>query len=277
MSIRFNLVQAAGMAMTLALVAGGCALADGADESDDADPSKVEQVSTEFEYAPDDVDVPLSKEVADDGLAAKGSIGTRKRGPIFHQGFPLNQGDALSCTSSSDGTSGVDTVMAIVRCGDNGACWPSGESSYEAQQGLTTLALNDDIDWPSNPYSNVGYTAGYGHYVYVLGFAYGDSIGTATVDCTINGGSVVSGSQSFRGGSNQTSCGAGAVHTTGGGDPMLIAIESAIGGGAGLMNDDVDYCPSGCNRESHLTGLTNKSLWFINHGYNEGDTTVECP
>jgi len=264
---RFDLVWATGAAITLALIAGGCALADEGDEA------KVQEGATEaFEFAPEVVDPPQSKEVEDDGLTEKGAV-SRQRGAIAHIPLTISGTADLVCETSNNTW---DPVLALVRCEGNVHCWPYDEVTWEGQQKITTLALNDDY---SGLNSKVTYNPGnWEQNIYVLGFAYGNSVGTADITCKVGSTVVASGNYSFRGGSAKDySCTGGSAITTGGGDPMMIGIDSVIGGGSGRMNDDIDYCPSGCNRESHLLDLSGTAMWYVFNGYNEGTTTLNCP
>ncbi|GEM_PF-2075140 len=259
-----NLVLASGAALALAFVLGGCAT-----EDEGGDPSKVQQGVTEpFDFAPEVVDPPQVKAAAEDDLTPKGSV-TRRRGAITRIPLTLNRNDRLICRTSNNS---ADTVLAVVRCEDGTHCWPSSPATYSAQFKLQNFAFDDDSAGGLASY--IDYTAPWTMNVYLLGFAYGNSVGTADLACSINGNSVVSGSYSFRGGSASSySCTGGSAHTTGGGDPFMIGIE--VLGNSGRMNDDCDY--AGGNRESCLKDLYGGPMWYVFNGYNEGDTTLNCP
>lgn len=265
MRIQFGLVRASGAAATLALMVGGCALAD------ESDPSKVQEGATEaFEFAPEAAAAPTSKEAADDSLAEKGTV-TRKRGAIAHVALTISGSDHLICeTANNTG----DPMMAIIRCEGNTFCWPDEHAEYEANQKFATLALDDDGGPGINSRVEIDANNDTKN-IYVVAFAYDNSIGYADINCTVNGATVVSGNYSLRGGSARNySCGGGSAHTTGGWDPMILAIDPAINGGSGRMNDDQDY---DTDRESHLHDLNSGPMYYVFNGYNEGDTTLNCP
>lgn len=262
MSIRFNALTTTGTALALALLAGGCAMDEGQGAAQE---TKVAEPSTEiFDYAPEGADE-SAKGVPEMGLNAKGTWSNAvPRGYSFEEPITLAPNESITCTTS-EGSVGVDTVLALLRRHDNANVGPHSPP-YDARVGFQTLAVNDDFG--GTRYSEISYTnqSGRTEYAFLEGFAWSSSTGTARVVCTNRD----FGTRDFVAGSLYTSCDQGAVDTSSDGDPVLLMIDTTAGLGNGVWNDDSS------GRESKITGATNLTMWFVAQGYNSGTTTINC-
>lgn len=285
MSIGNSLVRGLGV-VGLALLGTAC-MGDGDQgsfgEDGEAALIKVESPSTEiFEYAPDGEETPAAKEQQDPDLNAKGTSWSKTVdcARTFEEVISLGANQTVTC-ESSDGTAGVDTVLALLRRNDNGTRPPHQTDSahYRDLVGTTTVAFNDDIDAArQNRYSRVTYTAGdWAQTLFLKGFAYGTDAakkGRANVTCTFSNPSntVDYGTVDFTASSLfYTVCDQGRIRTEGSTDTILLAIDEARNRGTGVWNDDMAGWGS-----SEITGLTNQSMWFVCDGWGSGSSTIVC-
>jgi hypothetical protein len=233
----------------LSLAAAACG------DADQFDLDATEEASaTDFEYAPDDLDEEAiidAKAEDEADLTGKGSM-TLPRGRTFYTPVTIANNQTVSWYTT-DGSTGVDTVLVLFRRHDNSSTFVS--SPWTAKIGLQTLAVDDDGG--AGRYSSLSYknTSGRTENAWLMGFAYNSSTGTARINGTINYGI-----RSFTAGGLPRSSTAGQAYTTGGGDPVLFAFDRSAGLGNGAWNDDD---PIAGGLESRIQGLTNLSMWLV--------------
>jgi len=272
-----------GLAATLALSVSGCALDGASTDEEMSDAAAVAGGDEEFAYVDKDVEegTETKKVEEEESLSAK-SIWTehRARGQFFHKVFTVAQGKTLVCSTSS-GSSDVDTILAVLQCESssgggnvwNTACLSNDtHSGYYNQYGYKTLAFNDD--WSGHGhYSRVEYKNNDvfgGATVHVVGFAYDNDVGTATVSCDNGGTKSTKTNATFWSGTTRRRCDEGRIQfTTNGapGDTSLLAIDPTVGGTNSRSNEDI---ASG-NLLSRLSSLPNDYLYYVHGQWNNND------
>jgi len=250
--------------LALAFAAGGCSNASESPSNGASNAKVAEPVTQVFDYAPEGA-TPQAKAVFDDALIAKGSVNL-KYAPTFQTAVTIANNQTVTY-STSNGSAGVDTVIALfMRC-DNSTNY---DSPFTERPCITTLAINDDFN---GLYSQITYrnTSGTTQNAHLMVFAYSNSTGTA--DLTGFGTiSAVAGSIKVGGnaGSTWTS---GSVPTNGGtGDPWLFTFDTAGINSNGAYNDDTSLNP--VNRESTIGSATSAVMWHVVSGFNSGTTNV---
>ena len=253
-------ISGAGLVCALAFAAAGCSGEAPVEEG-------TEQNLEGFEFAAEETEKLPAKPKIEDELIGKGSA-TVPFATALTLPVSIASGQTVSW-QTSDGSPGVDTVLALFRRHDNAFGMTGGTSRI----GIQTLAMNDDFGgtW----YSSLSYTnnSGQTENAYLIVFAYNERIGTAHLSGV--------GQVDVKAGSTRGSGTAGTAWTSassspqGDPDPWLFMFDGTVGEGNGAWNDDDPTAPSG-TRDARITGATSAFMWYVAGGYNgsNGTTTI---
>jgi hypothetical protein len=251
-------INGVGLVCAFGLAAIGCS---GAPADDGSDPS-IEA----FEFAAENADKPpVAKPGPGDDLVGKGAA-TVPFGKAIMQSVTIAPGQTVSFqTSAISDLPTVDTVLALFRRHDNDAYLPPGMNRI----GIQTLALNDDISWPTNPYSSLSYTntSGQTENAHLALFGFGGSIGWVELS-GVGQVEVKAGSTTGQG-----TAGVAFTNGTASGDPWLYMFDYTPGQGNGAFNDDN---PEIGGADSKIPDATGAYMWFVASAYqnSSGSTTI---
>jgi len=256
-------ISGVGIVCALAFAVAGCSGEAPVGEGSDPNPKA-------FEFAPESTAKPAAaKPKPGDGLVGKGSA-TVPFGPAIMASVSIAPGQTVSYTTSQvSGAPTVDTVLALFMTFDNATFLQPGG----VRVGIQTLAVQDDISWPSNPYSSLSYTnnSGQTQNAYLAVFGYGNSIGPVQLSgvgqVEVKAGSTVgsgTASAAFTNGSSSPS---------GGPDTWLYMFDYTPGQGNGAFNDDN---PLGGTNDSRISDATSSFMWYVASAYgsSSGTTTI---
>jgi hypothetical protein len=261
MNTRYAL-KGVGLLAGVALMVGCSADAGSSDDTEGE--LKVPQPSTEqYDFAPPGAEFQAAKVEVDDSLSPKGSA-TRKYGSTFMKAISIPPNGIVGCYTAN-GSAGVDPVLALIRRHDN----QHKTTPYTEKVWVQTLAFNDDAaPGDLHPYLSFNNTSGGTLNAYLMGFAYGDSTGTADLWCT---GSNVE-SMTLGAGSLKVTASSGAASTSGSnGDPWLFMIDETLLSYNSDWNDDT----TSTNRESSFNYQgPSRTVWFVANGWHSGNTTI---
>jgi hypothetical protein len=252
-------ISGAGLVCALAFAAAGCSGEAPVEEGTDPNLEG-------FEFAADGTEKLAAKPEKEEDLIGKGSA-TVPFATALTLPVSIANGQTVSW-QTSNGSSGVDTVLALIRRHDNSFGMTGGTSRI----GIKTLAFNDDFNgW----YSSLSYTntTGATENAYLIVFAYDGRIGTAELS---GYGQVDVKSGSTRGsGTAGTAWTSASSSPAGGPDPWLFMLDPTPGWANGAWNDDDPTAPSG-TRDSRIIDATSSYMWYVAGGYNgsNGTTTI---
>jgi hypothetical protein len=254
-------LSGAGLVCALALAAAGCS-AEGTG-AEGAEPNL-----EGFDFAAEETQNAVTKPKIEDELIGKGSA-TVPFGNALTLAVSIANGQTVSW-QTSNGSPGVDTVLALFRRHDN----LFGMTGGTTRVGIQTLAMNDDFG--GTLYSSLSYTnnTGQTENAYLIVFAYNGSTGTADLSGY--------GQVNVRSGSTRGSGTAGSAFTSASSsphgvvpDPWLFMFDGTPGQGNGAWNDNDPTAPPG-TRDSRITGATSSFMWYVAGAYpgSSGTTTI---
>lgn len=268
MNTRYVL-KSVGLLAGMALMAGCSAEAGGGD--DEGIELQGAQPSTEqHDFAPQGAEAPTAKAEVDDSLSPKGSA-TRKYGATFMQPIVIPPNGVVGCYTAN-GSAGVDPVLALIRRHDNQhKTTPTTEKVW-----VQTLAIDDDSAGNLHSYLSFNNTSGGTLNAYLMGFAYGNSTGTAdlwctgsnTINITLGAGSAKVYASSGTASTSGSTLDPFIAHVTP--NPWLFMIDQTPLSYNSDWNDDAS--PS-VESSFNYVG-PNRIVWFVANGSTTGNTTI---